>query len=54
MNLDVPHDVILDRVAGRLVVRFLFILSFFFTPSPPLSPPKNWYRANTPIARTLG
>lgn len=26
MNLDVPHDVILDRVAGRLVVRFFFYL----------------------------
>lgn len=34
MNLDVPHDVILDRVAGRLVVRFFIFLVSFFTHSP--------------------
>lgn len=27
VNIDVPHDVILERVAGRLVVRLFFLLS---------------------------
>lgn len=26
VNLDVPHDVILERIAGRLVVCFFFVL----------------------------